>query len=466
MAGAAVSVLPSLRAGRAGLLAALDRARRNRYVFAALLGNIGVWTLTALVLTVMPRSYVTEWSLILPASDPDAQVNMADIGQAYATNRATYDSKALDPRVNYRAVLTSSTVIARAAERVGLPPEAFGASKIKLLDQSSIIQLTTTGGSAEQSEAKAKALFAAFSERLDELRANEGVERDRGIEASIRTSREKLEAAQTNLVDFKVSAKVVSARQLEEAVARIGGLETRLLELSGEAARLQAQLARLSASLGVSPTDAGRIVTLQADAQFVTLLGKYATAGAELAEYGSRWDEGHPRVMSASGRHDSTAEALNARARTLLGARLTPAQLRRLALAGSDRSQEPLIREMVSLHAQHVATQAELAAVRQAHATARTTLDPLARDSSQLDDLQRRLQFSEAVFNSALGKIDVGRANIFSSYPLVQLLEEPRAPKRRDKRPLLFALAGATACSLLLSMALTLAWLRKKGGTQ
>lgn len=461
-----VSVLPSLRAGRAGLLAALDRARRNRYVLAALVGNVGVWALTALVLSVMPRSYVTEWSLILPSSDPDAQVNMADIGQAYAVNRATYDSKALDPRVNYRAVLTSSTVIARAAERVGLAPDAFGASKIKLLDQSSIIQLSTTGGSAEQAEAKARALFAAFAERLDELRANEGVERDRGIEASIRTSRDKLEAAQANLVNFKVSAKVVSARQLEEAVARIGGLEGRLLELTGVSARLDAQLARLSASLGVSPTDAGRIVTLQADAQFVTLLGKFAASGAELAEYGSRWDDKHPKVVSVSGRHDGTGDALNARAHALLGASLTPAQLHRLALAGSDRSQEPLIRELVSLHAQRVAAQAELAAVRKEYETARTSLDELARDSSQLDDLERRLQFSEAVFNAALGKIDVGRANIFSSYPLVQMLEEPRAPQRRDKRPLLFALAGAAACSLLLSVALTLAWLRKKGDAQ
>lgn len=532
------------------MLALLDRARRNRYLFAVVVGNLAVWLLMALAISVTPRNYVVEWSLILPSSDPDTQVNMTDIGQAHSANRSTYDSKSLDPRVNYRTVITSRSVLEKAAELAKLPLKGYGVPKIKLLDQSSIIELKTAGGSADEAVAKARALHAAFTLRLDELRADEAAARDRGIESSVRASREKLEQAQSNLVQFKVASQVVSTKQLEEAAIRINSLQVKASELTSQIARLDGQASRLTRSLGFTPAEAGRIVTLQADSEFVALLGRYATVSAELAEYNSRWDTSHPKVVSASGRQQSTLEALVRRAKALLndsgtasgplagtvtltrattlnamarelhprsadereryrtafaaanpglfagnphpGAVQLPAgtrlevpiglqapgaerpladegfaqQLRRLSLTGSDRNQEPLFRELVTIHSQSAAARAELAAVRAEHVASRAQLDEIARDSSQLDDLERRLKFSEAVFNSALGKSDVGGSNIFSSYPLVQLLEAPRAPEGRDKRPLLMAIAGGIACSILLTIALTLAWLRKKGAAK
>lgn len=458
--------IQSFRRGHSGMLAMLDRARRNRYLYAAITGNLAIWALTALLISFMPRSYVVEWSLILPSNDPETHVNMTDIGQAYASNRSNYDAKSLDPRVNYRAVLTSPRVLEAAAMTLDIPPDRFDRPKIKLIDQSSIIALTTTGNTPEVAERKARALYQAFAQRLDALRSDEAEARDRGIEASIRTSREKLENAQATLVKFKVDSKVVSSRQLEDAVARIGALQGRDVALNAEVARLSGQVARLSANLGISATDAGRIVTLQADGEFVAILNKYSTAAAELAEFDARWDSEHPKVVSANSRRQSTAEALTRRARNLLGEELPPGLLQKISLTGSERNQEPLIRELVAIGSQLAAAKAEQAAVTADYAVLRETLDGLARESSQLDDLERRLRFSEAVFNSALGKTDIGRSNTFSSYPLVQMLEEPRLPRQRDKRPLLMALGGTLACSLLLSLALTMAWLRKKESRQ
>lgn len=457
-----MSLASTLGQGRKGLLAMLDRARRNRYLFAAVTGNLAIWSMTALTVTVMPKTYQIEWSMIVPSSDPDARSDMANVGQAYANNRSNYDSKSLDPRVNYRAVLTSKTVLEAAAKKVELKVEQFGVPKIKLVDQSSIMELVTNGSSPEQAEAKALALYSAFEQRVDALRVDEGNARERGIEASIKTSRDKLDAAQSTLVEFKVASQVVSTRQLEDAVGRIGALQGKQLELSAQVSRYAGQIARLATSLHMSSEDAGRIIVLQADAEFAALLNKNAAGASELAEYSSRWDTGHTKVSSALGRQQGTSQAMERRAKQLLGVELSSQKLRDLALVGGERGQEPLIRELVAINAQHAAAQAELRSVSAEYESARKLLDSLARKSSQLDDLERRLKFSEAVFNSALVKTDVGRSNIFSSYPLIQLLEGPRTPQRSDKRPVLMALVGAMACSILLSVALTLAWLRKK----
>ena len=159
---------------------------------------------------------------------------------------------------------------------------------------------------------------------------------------------------------------------------------------------------------------------------------------------------------------DATLTALSVRAETVLDAPITKARLQRLTIAMSDQAQEPLFRELVSNHVQALAQQNELSAVDQQLTQMKRELDRLAQEYSELDDLERRVKFAEAVFNSAIGKIDVGKSNIFSSYPLVQQLMRPTLPQTRDRRRLLFALLGGLASSVFVSTGLTLAWLRRK----
>lgn len=89
-------------------------------------------------------------------------------------------------------------------------------------------------------------------------------------------------------------------------------------------------------------------------------------------------------------------------------------------------------------------------------------LNGLAQKTSVLDDLERELKFAEAVFTSTLGKTDIGNANIFTSYPLVQMLEPPTLSRKPTSPNRMVALAGAIAASVFLNIGLTLAWLRKK----
>lgn len=438
------------------------RPRQRRYQLAAILGCAAVWGLALAVVVFWPKSYTVEWSLIVPNGDPDARVDLKSVGEAYATSRSTYDSKSLDPRVNYREIVLNDNVIGAAADLSGLDALHFGQPRVKLIDQSSVMELRITGSSADEALAKAQALQKAFQARLTELREDELAQREQAIEQAIQNSRDKLTNAQHDLVKFKVSAQIVTEKQLDE-IALIGtGLQRRQIELRQSLAHHRATVQSLSSQLGIPPHIAGWTLTLQGDAVFLEHFRQFAAASALLSDYSHKWDDAHPKVREATGQRDSAMTALAVRARAVLGEPVTPADMLRMAMVLQDRSRDALLRDMVNAGSAADSAMAEMREIDRQQAQVAAELPKLASEAAQLDELQRRLNFSEAVFTNAVGKTDVGHANIFTSYPMVQTLVAPRKPARASSPRASYVGAGAIAASLLLLVGLSLAWLRAK----
>jgi uncharacterized protein involved in exopolysaccharide biosynthesis len=84
----------------------------------------------------------------------------------------------------------------------------------------------------------------------------------------------------------------------------------------------------------------------------------------------------------------------------------------------------------------------------------------LSEPASRLDDLKRDVQVADAVFSSALARIDTSKSDFFASYPIVQTLEAPETPLRPSSPLPLLAIAGGFAASLFILAALVLTWLR------
>ena len=84
-----------------------------------------------------------------------------------------------------------------------------------------------------------------------------------------------------------------------------------------------------------------------------------------------------------------------------------------------------------------------------------------AQDSATLSDLQRVHQIAEAIFSSALAKLDTSRLDIYATYPLTQLLTLPGATVKRDRlKSKLMILAGIIIYGLLC-LAITLTTIRQ-----
>lgn len=438
------------------------KPRRRRYFLVAALGSAFIWTVAVAVVALVPRVWAANYTLILPSSDPDGRVSLTEVGQAYATARSTYDGKSLDPRVNYRQIMMSADVRDAAAELAKVPAASFGAPRIKLIDQSSVIEVEVRGSSAQEALRKAQAVHDAFAIRLAALRADETLQREQAIEQTIVNSRQRLTRAQQNLLKFKVKSSIISGKQLEEVALMVSELEQKAVEvrqrLAGESARLQS----LAGQLGLSPQRAGWTLTLQADAVFMDAFRQFGEAQAKLTEASHKWGEVHPQVREASGKSESASDAMLRRARTVLSPRLSQAELQSLAMILQDRSRDALLNDLVRVAAETAATQAELRVIEGQYATARARMPVLAEEATQLSELERNVSFTEAVFTGLAGKTDIGNTNIYSSYPLVQTLVNPSQPRSALSPKPMFVALGALGASLLLMVALSLAWLRAK----
>jgi uncharacterized protein involved in exopolysaccharide biosynthesis len=439
-----------------------QRRGLRRYILAAILGNLVIWTLALLVIVAWPRSYLVESSLILPSSEADARVDLKDIGQAYATSKSTYDSKSLDPRVNYKEIMLSETVLDAAAREAQFEFAKFGLPRIKLIDQSSVIEIKMSGATAEQALAKSIALNKVFLERLTELRRDELYQREQAIEQAIRTSREKLLIAQNELVKFKVKSEIVTEKQLDEMALTTTVLQKRQLELRQKLAHDRTTSASLASQLGISPMIAGWTLTLQGDALFLEHFKQYSAASALLTEYAHKWDDSHPKVREATGQRDSAWRSMRRRSGEVLELHLSDERLRKLAIIMQDRSRDTLLRELVSAKVSADSIGSELVVIDAQRAKLARQLPTLANQSARLEELRRRVSFSEAIFTGSVGKTDIGSANIFSSYPMVQILVAPALPRKASSPKMTYVAAGAVMASVFLAVGLALAWLRRK----
>jgi uncharacterized protein involved in exopolysaccharide biosynthesis len=438
------------------------RPRRRRYFLVAALGSAFIWAVAVAVVVLVPRVWAANYTLILPSSDPDGRVSLTEVGQAYATARSTYDGKSLDPRVNYRQIMMSADVLNAAAALAKVPMASFGQPRIKLIDQSSVIEVEVRGASAQEALRKAQAVHDAFATRLAALRADETFQREQAIEQTIVNSRHRLTRAQQSLLKFKVQSSIISGKQLEEVALMVSELEQKAVEvrqrLAGESARLQS----LASQLGLSPQRAGWTLTLQADAVFMDAFRQFGEAQAQMTEASHKWGEGHPKVRESNGKSESASEAMLRRARAVLSSRLGSTDLLGLAMILQDRSRDALLNDLVRVAAETAATQAELAVIEGQYATARARMPVLAEEATQLSELERNVSFTEAVFTGLAGKTDIGNTNIYSSYPLVQTLVSPSQPHSAQSPKPAFVALGALGASLLLMVALSLAWLRAK----
>ena len=89
----------------------------------------------------------------------------------------------------------------------------------------------------------------------------------------------------------------------------------------------------------------------------------------------------------------------------------------------------------------------------------------MSQEQFEVDSLKRDLQVAETVFAATLAKLDLGRENIYSIYPPLQLITQPNLPKKpSNPKPSSIFMAGL-AGSFLVTTGLGLVWFdRQKFG--
>ena len=438
----------------------LPSVGRYRRYLAALAGPLAViWAITLAYLAFAPDRFESRMTLILPGTGVGGSLNLESIGQATTTTASAFSSPSLSPTENYKRLLLSDIVLRDAAERSGEDQAAFPTPSIKLIDQTNLIEVDMPADSPDRAQRRMQSLEAAFLSALETLRNDEAEARENADAARIAELQAKVDEAQTALLDFQGETGLVSLDQFAEQVTALDQLKASERDRRVQLAESRAGAAQLAGSLDISLPQARMAMRLKADPEFRELLTRYAEVKSEHTQKGATLGDAHATMEEFGAQRDTLRSALGRRGAAVSGAR-PDAVLSFADLAVSDTRERlfATLTERDAGRAGHGAALAELR--RQIAAQSRDARNQVER-ASRLAELTRDLRVAEAVFSSALARLDTNKSDPFASYPLVQILEAPSLPRSKAAPSPLLAIAGAIGATLFTLLGFLLLWLRQ-----
>lgn len=454
MGSSSDAVFPRFHA--AGLTRAM--ARTSRYLAVFSLGALLIWGPILSYLETAPLRYGSSMSLILPGSGASASVNLTEIGQASSYANSAFASNAVSPTETYKRLLSADRILRAAALRTGDTLPEFGKPRITLVDQTGLIHLDLQGPSPERAQARARALLDAFYDELDRLRQDEQTTRQGGGEGAIAEYQASVQATRQAIGALQRTTGLHSAAQYSEMIAANDRLRLQLDDLRAQLQNRAAGVQALSARLGLTPDQAAAALKLYADHEYLATVEHMAQSASDLATLSATFGPRHPDVTRARTAYASEQRQALERARHLTG--LPDAVLTRMDLA-PDGARADLLSELVRQETDRAGIEAQWTALSR-HLQAQTDrLTALAPQAARLEDMQRDFSVAEAVFASAIARSQSSKSDIFASYPLVQVLEDPSWPDRPSSPNRRLAIAAGGAATLFLLIGLGLGWVRR-----
>lgn len=436
-----------------------NEGRGSRYGIVVGISMAVIWVPPMSYLGLAPRTYTSEWTLILPGSGSSSSVNLENIGQATSSATSPYGSNNLSPKVNYKSIAESRVVLKQAADTIELTLEEFGKPRIELIEQTALLLFSVKGGNPEQARAKSWALYKALQDQLQRLRNDEISLREQGTMKMIEEYRNKLDETRDSLLQFQASSEIAKVQAFDKQADSVRQLQGQLAQVEADRARTQGELEQLSANLGMTPAQAADALILQTDRLFQKTLQQYVEANVGADTLFSKWGPNHPEVVKERGRRDAAKSLLNQRLKTLLKGR--NGELLNLLTLDQDVTRDALFQKLLNLAAENKGLAKKAEALQNIVNGLESNVSKGTQMAATLDELQRDHQIAEAVFTSALARIDTGKSDLYVSYPLVQMLSEPTVPDRPSSPHTLFVLAGCFAATFFTTIGLVLLWLRK-----
>ena len=429
-----------------------------------LLANALIWSATLLYLKKTPPTYKSEWKIILPAAKSSSNVVLPGIGQA-STSDTPASSQSSDPRQNYKYLAESEDVLKAAANQLKMPLKQFGKPRIKIVDNTTLMQFEIKGDTPQQSQKKAFAFHKALEAKLEELRKEEIAQQNRSLKGFLGGAEEKLQGAQQRLSTYKAKSRLSSSDQLRDLSVNLEELRRQRAETVAQLQQVSARFKNLSASLGLSSQEAVDALVLQADPLFQQYLADYSKATTTLVNLSAKFLPNHPGVSAKQKEKDVAQAALFQQAQSLLGHPVSVATLEKLnSGSGSSSQRVALFQELISLQGQEKGLQAQTKELGQQIAQLESRLATLSQQESQLDNLQRDIRIGEAVFSSTLTRLDLNQSNLSASYPPISFLSKPNLPEKPSAPKKKLVLLGATMGSFFMTTGMTTLWLLKRKG--
>lgn len=403
--------------------------------------------------------YTSQMELVLPGTGASSNVSLSEVGQVISQTTTPFSGGGFNPRVNYKQMLVSRSVLSNASDKLNIAIEDFGLPKVKLTEQTSIItinvQSTTTGKAAK----KAWALYDALQLELDDLRADEVLRRDKSIKTVLQAYRQRTNLARNNIVDFQQRSLLVSEEQLKLMISQQSDLRTKKHLVASELSNLEQYVRELSEQLKVSPSMAAIALQLQSDPSYAAYLTELNSATTSLTEYRAIWGQKHPKVIAQKRRSQEAKNELLSYLKSFVGVKAVEL-ISSLTVKDSPRRAE-LFSQLIEAIAKVRGKTAELNTIERTSLRLSDELKVASREVAELDRLNKEFDLAEAVFTSAAARLEANKADVFASYPVVQMLSEPSTSPNQTSPKVLIAVVACIFGFVFITCGLVILWQRK-----
>ncbi len=419
-----------------------------------------VWLPTLYYITHAPEVFQTKWRIILPGEGVKSSIDLDSVGEAKTSEKSIFASRNFDPRSTYREIAGSNIVTKRAHAVAALgEDEEFDAPKIKVIPQTAILEFSLRRGDPQMAQDHATIFMQSFDARVSELRSTELSSRKNAALDNVRSLRAQLEDKQRAKLGIQREAGLVSLTEYKTIVANAGKRREALTDAEVELRDLLEKFRALADTLGVPPDIASQALVLKSDRLFQSLAAAYVEARTELATIDGNFGKNFPdRIMTAARRDEYEARLIQ-RIRELGE---EPGSLSLMIDLTQSVERSELFATLVTMKAElagRLAKVRELRAVVEA-SEARTL--ELAADADRVGIATQEADIANAILASSLANADLSQTNPYASYPLYQVLDEPKLPTRPISPKKLEAIAGATGATLLIITGFAALWYRRR----
>jgi len=421
---------------------ALTQSKKKLIALVVLFVSISV-----LFIMLEKPKYKTSWVMLLPGTDRATTINLDNIGEARSAAKNAYGNVSVSPKNTYKEIALSYAVIEQASTDLDIEPYAFTKPRIKLVDQTPAMQFTLKGTDYKKLQHRAKVYHDALHTVLDKLRKNEIDRHYQGIEGNLAEAKQRLKIAREAIIDYQVKGGLVSDQQLELWAQNAEMLRTKKVDADVELAKETAKLSALLQQLQIDQSQARSIVMMQSNPKVVSILYSLTQLLAQQVAEHAKLAHKHPKRILI----DREVSALSKELQTLLqpypSLALLPMQKLHALLA---KDATDLVKEVTATHTNISSLQSQFSTIERSLQEYQARIISHTKGAGELADLKRNHQIAEAIFSSALAKLDTGKLDIYATYPLTQLLTQPGNIVKRDRlASKLMVLGLMMVCGLL-----------------
>jgi succinoglycan biosynthesis transport protein ExoP len=399
------------------------------------------------------KSWVANSQLVLPDADTSLTADLGTLGSL--ENQDPSFSSEINPLQLQKTILGSDEIMRRLWRE---DPEQEEFSKlssykklflIETVYKSPVLEISATGSTPEIATARIDRMVEVYQDRLNELRQDNSLTRDRFSLDKLATAQANLEQAQAALAKFQADSGLVNPQEQTKSLAvAINNLEEEYVLAQAGAQAQASQLRVLADRLGLAPAVAVQSLGLNENPAYAQVRQELTKVAIQLERAQIRFTPEHPQVQELAQRSARLEAQLQ---RYISAAGIDLPDLNAAVTSGAEGRTE-LIQQMLIAESIAQSRQQQANRIATEIDRLRQTLAQIPTANQRLLELQRNYAVTEGVYKGLVAQIEQSNLDSFNTYPNVQVLDPPQVNPVPSKLKL--AMLNAILAGTLTSVAL------------